>query len=204
MELRWDAAFFTVDEKPAQYRMTELPLKNARLSYRGFSKRINRPHRAPESYDFHTVDKVPHWPPMAGRFTRFGVVTDLIRRDDDRLVVMGAGDTMALRFGQHPDKPIDPPLPPGWKRDFFIRNVGWDKDADLNTVLGQTVEPLPYRAMSSYPFGPRDTPPNSKAYSEYLRRFQTRKLPAADFWRALQREPETNRRPQQPTGNSKP
>eukprot|EP00913_Durusdinium_trenchii_P013410 g12591.t1 len=168
MELRWDAVFFTIDEEPAQYRMTELPLKHARLYYRGFSRRIEQPHHAPETYDFQTTDPVPHWPPMLGRFTRFGDVTDLVRRDDDRLVVMGAGDTMTLRFARDPAKPLDPPLPPGWKRDFFIRNVGWDKDADLNTVLGQTVEPLPYRAMSRYPFAPRDTPPDSKAYRKKL------------------------------------
>ncbi|MFQ5731142.1 MAG: hypothetical protein ACE5KM_04205, partial [Planctomycetaceae bacterium] len=181
MELRWDAAFFTVDEGPSPYPMKEVPLKAARLFYRGFSRRIDRPHRAPETYDFHTVDKTPHWPPMDGRFTRYGDVTPLVRGDDDILVVMGAGDTLTLRFAV-PEKP----LPAGWKRDFFIRNVGWDKDADLNTVLGQTTGPLPFRGMTGYPFPPGDSPPNSRDYQRYLRRYQTRKLPARRFWRSIQ------------------
>lgn len=185
MELRWDAVFFTVDEEPAPYRMTELPLLSAQLSYRGFSKRTERPHHAPETYDFHNADRVPRWPPMAGRFTRYGDVTELVRDDDHRLVVMGAGDTMALSFRQSPRQPLNPPLPAGWKRDFFIRNVGWDKDADLNTVLGQTVEPLPFRGMKRYPFAPDDVRPNSREFRDYLRRYQTRRQPAAHFWHAI-------------------
>ena len=43
------------------------------------------------------------------------------------------------------------PVPPGWKRDFVLHSAGWDKDADLNTLAGQTIGPLPFRAMASYP-----------------------------------------------------
>ncbi len=180
MELRWDAAFFTVDEVPAEYRQTEIPIQHARLFYRGFSKRIDRPHHAPETYDFHDVDRNPHWPPMDGRFTRYGDITELLQSDDDRLVVLGAGDTMTLRFGV-PQRP----LPAGWKRDFFIRNVGWDKDADLNTVAGQTSEPLPFLKMRAYPVPPDVPTPHSQHYRDYLRTYQTRRQLAAPFWRGL-------------------
>jgi FG-GAP-like repeat len=180
MEFRWDAAFFTVDEEPAEVRTTEIPLQRADLFYRGFSQRIYRPFNAPETYDHSQTDPAPHWPPMDGRFTRYGDVTGLLRGDDDRLVVMGAGDAMTLRF-KVPAKP----LPSGWKRDFFLRNVGWDKDADLNTVLGASSEPLPFRAMKSYPFGPVERVPDSPVYREYLRKYQTRRQPAWRFWRGM-------------------
>ena len=107
---------------------------------------------------------------MDGRFTRLGDVRDLLTEDDDRLLVIGSGDDVALEFAA-PDDP-----PPGWRRDFLIRNVGWDKDADLQTVYGQTVEPLPYRAMSRYPFTAADTPPDSPSYQRYLREMQTRQF----------------------------
>lgn len=178
MELRWDAAFFTVDEEPAETRVQPMKLADARLFYRGYSKRIERRHNAPEMYDHTTVDTNPHWPPMEGRFTRYGDVTVLLRTDDDRLVVMGAGDAMTLRFRM----PKNPP-PPGWKRDFIIRNVGWDKDADLNTVLGQSSDPLPFRNMRGYPFEPDERRPDSREYREYLRTYQTRRQRAEHFWR---------------------
>jgi hypothetical protein len=180
MEFRWDAVFFTVDEEPADVRTTDIPVHRADLFYRGFSKRIYRPFNAPETYDHTQTDPAPHWPPMDGRFTRYGDVTELVRSDDDRLVVMGAGDAMTLRF-KVPAKP----LPPGWKRDFFLHNVGWDKDADLNTVLGSSSEPLPFRGMKSYPFGPDECIPDSPQYREYLRTYQTRTQPAWRFWRGM-------------------
>ncbi len=33
----------------------------------------------------------------------------------------------------------------------MLHCVGWDKDADLNTLAGQTTGPLPYRQMGQYP-----------------------------------------------------
>ena len=62
------------------------------------------------------------------------------------MVVIGAGDEIAVEFSV-PEKPI----PEGWKRDFVLHCVGWDKDADLNTLSGQTIGPIPFRDMSSYP-----------------------------------------------------
>ena len=178
MEFRWDAAFFTVDDPPVKFTKRELRLKQADLFYRGFSKRTAGRHNGPESYDADRVDESPHWPPMEGRFTRYGEVTELLTSQDDRLVVMGAGDAMTLRFAV----PQEPP-PPGWTRDYVLYSVGWDKDADLNTVLGQTAEPLPRVGMKRYPFAPNDPPPDTPAYRQFLRKYQTRKQPAARFWR---------------------
>jgi FG-GAP-like repeat len=177
MEICWDQAFFAVDEEPVPLEQRALELIAADLHYRGFSERIEHPGHGPESYDYERVSVEPAWPPMQGRFTRYGAVTDLVRASDDRLVVMGAGDEMTLRF-----RVPDAPPPAGWTRDFILHNVGWDKDADLNTVTGQTVEPLPYRAMQQYPPGPGDTPPDSPEFREYLRTYQTREQEAADFW----------------------
>ena len=131
-------------------------------------------------YDYNQVDTNPKWPPMAGRFTRYGDVAALLRTEDDQLVVMGSGDEMTIRF-RAPDKP----LPSGWRRDFILYNVGWDKDTDLNTVYGQTVEPLPFRAMRRYPI-PVDQPaPDTPEYHDYLQQYQTRTQDAGRFWKAL-------------------
>ena len=148
MEIYWDHVFFTVDESPVEVRTTELPLKTAALGYRGFSKRL--PHSGnglgPESYDYSTVSQRPHWPPMEGRLTGYGNVLNLLSATDQQQVTLGAGDELELTFSADA-----PPLPDGWKRDFILHNVGWDKDADLNTVFGQSVDPLPFADMVGYP-----------------------------------------------------
>ena len=115
---------------------------------------------------------------MRGHFTRYGAVDQLLEETDDLLVVLGAGDEIAIRFPVPADEP-----PAGWKRDFILHNVGWDKDADLNTIYGQSVEPLPFVGMRSYPY--HDGVPDSKQYRGYLREYQTRRLDVNHFWRQL-------------------
>jgi len=95
-------------------------------------------------------------------------------------VVIGAGDALTVRF-----KAPDTPLPDGWKRDFLLYSIGYDKDADLNTVYGQTADPLPFQAMRSYPFGPDDEVPDSPEYRDFLQRYQTREQDPCAFWRHL-------------------
>ena len=99
-------------------------------------------------------------------------------------VILGGGDEMTLRF-----KSPEEELPVGWVRDFIMHNVGWDKDADLNTVYGQSVEPLPYRQMTSYPYGPDAAFPATPAHAEYLQRYQTRSQEAQRFWRRIKNYP---------------
>ena len=168
MELYWDAIFFTVDEELVKVREQELLVTSAELRWRGVSAPIQHHDHGPERYDYSGVSPSP-WIPMDGHFTRFGDVRELLESDDSRLVVMGSGDEVALTF-----KALDPP-PDGWTRDFIIRNVGWDKDADLHTVYGQTVEPLPFLEMSGYPWPTGESLPNTPAYQDYLRTYQTRR-----------------------------
>ena len=173
MEIYWDHAFFTVDEKPVEIRTTEQPLVAADLHYRGFSKKVPHPGLGPGSYDYNQLNACQQWPPMEGRLTSYGDVTGLIAATDNRQALLGAGDEMEVRF-----KATSTDLPVGWKRDFILHNVGWDKDADLNTVFGQTVDPLPFAGMVSYP-DPNE-PTDQKPFAA-----QTRQQPRATFWRAF-------------------
>ncbi|MCA9055538.1 MAG: VCBS repeat-containing protein, partial [Planctomycetaceae bacterium] len=169
MELAWDEIFFTVDETPAETREQVLPLVGAELQFRGFSDPIQHNDLGPERYDYSQVSTEPRWPPMRGWFTRYGDVTELLAAADDRSAVLGSGDEVIVRFAV----PHDPP-PSGWRRDFVLHNVGWDKDADLHTVYGQTVEPLPFRNMTRYPYEPNQSFPEDPDMQDYLRTYQTR------------------------------
>ncbi len=173
MEIYWDDAFFTVDEKPVEVRTTEQPLLAADLDYRGFSKKVPHAGLGPGSYDYGQLDTHQQWPPMEGRLTTYGDVKELIDQTDNRQALLGAGDEMEVRF-----KATSTDLPVGWKRDFILHNVGWDKDADLNTVFGQTIDPLPFAGMVGYP--DPNGPTNQKPFAA-----QTRQQPRAKFWRAF-------------------
>ncbi len=178
MELYWDEMFFTVDESPLEHTLTPLPLLGADLQVRGFAARQSHPEFGPERYDASQITTETQWPPMGGKFTRFGDVTELLKESDDRLAILGAGDAVTIRF--RADQA--PKLPPGWKRDFIIHNVGYDKDADLNTVYGQFVEPLPFRAMRGYPDPTGAQFPDSPIHRADQQRFQTREQSRRAFW----------------------
>jgi hypothetical protein len=179
LEFYWDQIFFTVDEQPVELWHAELDLAKADLHQRGFSRIVHDAGHGPERFLYDDVSTSPKWPPMQGCFTRLGDVTELLQKRDDRLAVLGAGDEVTLRFTAPAGD-----LPPGWRRDFLLYSVGWDKDANLCTVLGQTVEPLPYRAMRSYPPAADDRAPDSEEYRTYLRRYQTRSQDDR-FWRMI-------------------
>ncbi len=180
MDIRWDAAFFAIGEEPAEVRFHDLPLVAAHLHSRGFSRVERDGSDGPERFFYDDVVTAPKWPPMLGRFTRFGDVRDLVAAADDRLVILAAGDEMTLRFE------TGPPCPPGWRRDFLLSSVGWDKDANLATAEGQSVEPLPFRGMRSYPPAFDDAPPDSATVREIERRFHTR-VQGDGFWRSTWR-----------------
>ncbi|XZE45999.1 FG-GAP-like repeat-containing protein [Pirellulaceae bacterium SH467] len=179
MELCWDEIFFSVAAQVGEkeHQLTPLPLKSADLHYRGFSALIPQPGNAPKRYAYDQVSEESIWPPMLGRFTRYGEVSELVRDPDDLQVVMGAGDEMTVRFDA-----VAGEVPDGWVRDFILYNVGWDKDADLNTLHGQSVEPLPFRAMERYPYSPEQSYPDTPRHREFLEKYQTREQESRLFW----------------------
>jgi hypothetical protein len=181
MELYWDHIFFTVDEPVEEVQTTELKMLSAGLHYRGFSRIELPPGNGPEEFLYSEVSTAPKWPPMLGRFTRYGDVAPLLTHSDDQLLVVGAGDEVTLEF-----EVPKAALPPGWKRDFLLHNVGWDKDCNLVTVFGETVEPMPFRAMTSYPWPADEKTPDSSEYREYLAKYQTRRQ-TSEFWNTIRR-----------------
>ncbi|MEE3370676.1 MAG: FG-GAP-like repeat-containing protein [Planctomycetota bacterium] len=181
-EICWDEVFFSVDEKPVSIHQVPLELRTADLHFRGFSQRVPHPGNGPEDYDYQNVSRAPKWAPLHGRFTRYGDVRELLQATDNRLVVIGSGDEVTLEFAG----PGKPP-PDGWTRDFVLYNAGWDKDGDLNTILGQSSEPLPFQEMSSYPYPAHEGLPDEPLYRDYLDRYQTRRQDLSEFWKWVQR-----------------
>jgi len=103
-------------------------------------------------------------------YTREGDVRRLLSRTDDMMVIMGSGDEIRTRFSPR----RLPALPAGWKRDFVLRVDGWAKDADPNTAFGDTVEPLPFHGMSSYPYPSTQHFPIDRQHTDYRQTFNVR------------------------------
>jgi Flp pilus assembly protein TadD len=166
--LAWTTA--TADEAPA-VRARLLPA-SADLRYRGFSEMLRRGPNAPHGYDYERVSEESPWLPFPGRYTRYGDVRELLTEPDDRTVILAPGDEIDLAF----DASGLPPVPEGWVRTVFLESQGWDKDADRNTWEAQQMEPLPFRAMSGYPYAPGESYPDTPELREYRERWLTREV----------------------------
>src|ERR1035438_8449643 len=167
----WDEIFLSEEAGAPPVRLTDMQAESAGLHFRGFSTPVIHPQRKqPEGFDYANWMPVSMWNPTKGLYTRYGDVLPLIQAIDDRLVVMGSGDQLRLLF---PERAAGP-LPAGWKRDFLLFVDGWAKDADANTAYSQTVEPLPFHAMSQYPYKNGEHFPDDAAHRQYREQYNTR------------------------------
>lgn len=141
---------------------------DAELRARGFSAMTRTPEGY-ETFDYEDVRATAPWEQHRGYFTRFGAVGELLQAADDRYVVMATGDEIALRF-RAPDRP----LPEGWRRDYLVYLNGWLKDTDLNSRYGDRVGPLPFQAMSAYPYPASEAYPDDDLFRDFLRQYLTR------------------------------
>jgi len=167
----WDEIFLLPDARAPQVRMTPIDASAADLHFRGFSRVVIDPKRQqPEQFVYSDVRFTSNWNPTPGLYTRYGDVQPLLTKMDDQLVIMGSGDELKLEY------PADqlPLLPKGWKRDFLLLVDGWAKDADANTAFSQSVTPLPFHAMSAYPYKMAEHFPNDAIHQEYVSQYLTR------------------------------
>ncbi len=140
----------------------------ADLRPRGFSA-LSRTPEGYEVFDYQTVLQEAPWEQHRGFYTRFGEVGELLQSADDRYILLGAGDEVAIRFAA-PDRP----LPEGWRRDFLVYLNGWVKDTDVNTKYGDRVAPLPFQGMSAYPYPLAEGYPDDEAHRAFLEQYLTR------------------------------
>ena len=109
---------------------------------------------------------------MTGDYTRFGRVTELLTRTDDRFVIFGKGEEVSLEF---PVKGL-PEVPRRSRRSFMLYARGYCKDMDPHTAFSETVEPLPFAGMSAYPYPEGESYPDDLDHREYRKTWNTRRL----------------------------
>ena len=173
MQIFWDQAFVARDAATPEARRITLRPVAADLHYRGYSMMYRKGGRnGPHWFAYDSVTREAPWRTIEGAFTRFGDVRPLLERSDDMYVIMAPGDEMTVEF----DAAAAGSPPPGWRRTFLLYSDGWIKDADLNTAHGQSVEPLPFHTIRSYPYAAGESYPTDSAHTRYRREYNTRAI----------------------------
>jgi FG-GAP-like repeat/Tetratricopeptide repeat len=167
----WDEIFLSEGASDAQVKPALIPFDSADLHFRGFSgTRIDPERKQPDIFFYDHVSPVSFWNPTPGLYTRYGAVGNLLRDVDDQLVIMGSGDEVRLQF---PASALPAPHT-GFIRDFLLKVDGWAKDRDANTAFSSTVQPLPFHAMSRYPYPTSEHFPRDAVHDSYQRTYNTR------------------------------
>lgn len=171
--LHWDRIAWTPRPDDTAPRVVARLLPDtAELRFRGFSQLVRQAPNAPHAYDYTRQAVDSPWLPFPGHYTRFGDVRELLAEADDFSVILAPGDEMALRF----DTRELPPVAEGHTRTLFLESHGWDKDADRNTFEPRRLEPLPFRAMSGYPWGEGEHYPDTPEHRRYRDEWLTREV----------------------------
>jgi len=188
LRIYWDR--IRVDNSPEDvpFTVTEVPLAGAKLQFRGYPRVVEGNPKNDLSYVYEDVSATGPYSRQIGNYTRYGDVTDLVRKTDDKFVIFGSGDEVAVDF----DSTHLPDIPDGWTRDYFFYADGFAKDMDFYAAHGDTVAPLPFHTSVPYPY------PNGVAYPEdpqhlkYMLDYNTRGVagPAGDGFRFNYPKPE--------------
>jgi len=171
LQIYWDSILIdrTPQNQPA--RLTVVPLEQADLRFHGYPRQIEARPPGVVKYRYEEVSRTGPYARAAGTYTRYGDVRPLLSRFDDKLVVFGSGEEVALEF----DPAKLPSLPKGWTRDYFFLANGYEKDMDFYAAHGDTVEPLPFRTMGTYPY-PGKKFPLDDSHLNYTLQYNTRQV----------------------------
>ncbi len=169
LQIYWDNVLIDRSEQSENFKLREIPLTSANLEFHGYPRQIEDLPPGNVKYVYEQVSRTGPYARQAGEYTRYGDVLPLLHAFDDKLVVFGSGEEVALEF----DPAKLPAVPKGWTRDYFFAANGYEKDMDFYAAEGNTVEPLPFRRMGTYPY-PGKSFPGDDEHLNYMLEFNTR------------------------------
>jgi hypothetical protein len=169
LQIYWDSILIDRTSQNQNVRLTEVPLVRADLRFHGFPLKIEGQPPGNVNYVYEKASATGPYTRPSGAYTRYGDVLPLLKEFDDKLVVLGSGDVVALDF----DPSKLPMLPNGWSRDYFYVAHGYEKDMDFYAYDFTSVDPLPFREMGIYPY-PGKSFPLDDAHLNYLLEYNTR------------------------------
>ena len=170
MEIYWDRIRVSAYGDSSLARVTTLETVRADLRWRGYPEMVLPDGKSPPVFLYDQPDESAPWGVQAGYYTRYGETAPLLEEVDDRYVIMQHGEEIAIDFAAADVAP----LPPGWRRDFLVYVDGYVKDMWPNTAFATSVLPLPFHAMSSYPYPDGESYPGDSEHQAYQREYNTR------------------------------
>jgi tetratricopeptide (TPR) repeat protein len=170
LQLYYDRVTLGVDAGGTRSKLHRVAPEEAHLHEFGYPREYSPDGAQPLLYDYGLVDPGFPFKTMTGDYTRFGEVSPLLDKSDDRYVIFGKGEELTLRY---PAAAL-PPLGKGMRRTFLLYTVGFCKDMDPYTAFPDTVEPLPFLAMSNYPYGADENYPDDEPHRQYRANWNTR------------------------------
>ncbi len=171
LQIYWDNILISRTSQQQSSRLTPVPLAQAQLGFHGFPLKIENRPPGNVAYIYEKASATGPYTRPAGAYTRYGDVRPLLSATDDKFAVFGSGDEVALDF----DPAKLPVLPHGWVRDYFFAAQGYEKDMDFYAYRGDTVEPLPFGGMGTYPYVGKSFPGDAEHFN-YLLEYNTRFL----------------------------
>ncbi len=171
LQIYWDQA--RIDNGPdvlRQVRQTEVPLAMGHLAFRGYPEQVEGKTPGDLTYHYDRISQTGPFLWARGIYTRYGDVTPLLRRVDNQYVIFGTGEEIDAEFRAG----ALPPLPSGWTRDYFFYANGFVKDMDFWEASPFTVAPMPFHAMSRYPYPADEHYPDSAASQNSVLRYDDR------------------------------
>ena len=170
LQIYWDSILINRMSQNQDVRLTSVPLVRADLRFHGFPLKIEGKPPGNVMYVYEKASATGPYTRPAGAYTRYGDVLPLLTSLDDRLVVFGSGDEVALEFD-----PLQlPVLPKGSVRDYFFVANGYEKDMDFYAYDFTSVDPLPFSDMGGYPYPADKTFPLDDAHLNYILEYNTR------------------------------
>jgi hypothetical protein len=164
LQIYWDQIL--IDNGPSatnDLRQTELPLASASLAFRGYPRQVDGKTPGDLTYIYELASQTGPFARQTGNYTRYGDVKPLLQAIDNRFVIFGTGEDIDAEFNTD----SLPPLPSGWKRDYFFYADGFVKDMDFYEATPFTVAEMPFSGMSSYPYPPSEHYPDDASALSY-------------------------------------
>ncbi|GMU73881.1 MAG: hypothetical protein AMXMBFR44_0800 [Candidatus Campbellbacteria bacterium] len=146
----------------------EHPITYADLHDFGGWHDFDKDGNVPDYYNVSPLEE--DYEDFPGYYTRFGDVTPLLEKRDDKFVILAKRDEITVKNAL---PKIEPPT--GYKRVYMLDVTGYYK-ALTKTMTPMTVEPMPFSGMSAFPYPDTEHYPDTPEYQEYRAKYNTRYL----------------------------
>ena len=171
LRLKWvhqtvlDSVFIGTSTDDEKIKIKKLKLDSAELGYYGTSIRTD--DESPFGLIYNDERQNTINSAFSGNFTRYGNIKPLLLEEDDKFVIFNYGDEVRLEFKERNTNK---------DYDFILYSYGYykDKKALWHPDIITTVEPLPFKEMSSYPYLDNESYPYDEEHIEYLGIYNTR------------------------------